>query len=143
MTGKDAFELVAQPRALTVTAGSTAAATIRITGTDPAGVHVSVLSTHPLVSVRIGAMDAQGKAPMSIGTSRRTPPGLYRLTVVGTGGAASGHSDAVTLRVVGTRDLAGLVTGLLRWLAPGPRTRPMPLIVPSRTPGSRPKSPTA
>ncbi|WP_084743002.1 glycosyl hydrolase family 18 protein [Amycolatopsis australiensis] len=97
-----------------VTSGSAQQVTLSVTGA-PAGVTASVSPA---------TVTAGGSATLSVSTTSAAVPGVYPLTITGTGASGS-HSATFTLTVNGTAPAGGVVNGgfetgaLSPWTAPG------------------------
>jgi hypothetical protein len=96
------FSLVANPTALTVTAGGSGTSTIATAVTSGSAQTVSLsatgLPTGATASFSPGSVTAGGSSTLTLATSSSTPAGTYTVTVTGTGTSAT-HGATIALTV--------------------------------------------
>lgn len=140
MANDTSFELSLQPAELTLRAGSSGTVSVRVTGTDTDGVQLTVMGAPPQTPCSLGPSNGRGVSSLTVSTSPGTPPGAYRVTVVGTGAVSTPtRSTVLTVRVTdrprvpplvaGVFQVVGLVFGRRRRYATG-----APVTAPARRP---------
>ncbi|MGW5341944.1 hypothetical protein [Streptomyces sp. NPDC004050] len=115
-----------------------------MTGTDTAGVQITVMGAPPQTPCHVGPSNGRGTSSLTVSTSRRTPPGVYQITVVGTGAVSTPtRSIALTVRVTDRPTVPPLLAGVAQVvdLLFGVRRRRMRPAPPVPRPTPRPEVP--